>query len=225
MKVAVLSLTRDRLDYTKHCFAKLRENAGIPFDHYILDQGSKDGTQEWLFEHAGDFKHVELLGENVGISRALNILLGAAVDHDYDIYVKFDNDCELVTPGTLKEAAEYVAWAEEEGTDLIVSPHIQGLNEPPPYDDDGEGLGFVGQLGGIFMAIPGWVFQEFRYDEQGNPKWGMDDVQLSQWFRNQGGRLAYLLDYPANHYQTTEGQKQTYPEYWERKKGEMGIAA
>ena len=48
MRVAVLSLTRDRLVYTRHCFAKLHEFAGCEFDHYVLDQGSKDGTDEWL---------------------------------------------------------------------------------------------------------------------------------------------------------------------------------
>lgn len=219
MNVAVLSLTRDRLDYTKHCFQRLRDYAGCKYDHYVFDQGSADGTQRWLMRQ--ELEYVHLAAENVGISKALNLLIGEAGD-GYDVYVKFDNDCELVKPSTLATAALIVHGAP---WDLIVSPRILGLNSPPPIEEEnGNGLGYVGQLGGIFMAIPGWVFKEFRYDEQGNPKWGMDDVQLSQWFRNRGGRLAYMLDYPANHYETTEGQKQTYPDYWARKAGEMGIA-
>ena len=48
MNIAVLSLTRDRLDYTKHCFGRLIELAGCDFDWYITDQGSNDGTVDWL---------------------------------------------------------------------------------------------------------------------------------------------------------------------------------
>jgi len=221
LKVAVLSLTRDRLSYTKHCFAKLHEHAGCDFDHYVLDQGSTDGTQEWLFEHAGDFKHIEMLGANIGISKAMNWLLDCAPG--YDVYVKFDNDCELTKPDTLK----IIAMLVKQEHDFILSPKIMGLKSPPPHEKDdavsGFTAGYVGQIGGIFMAIPGWVFDEFRYDDN-NPTWGMDDVQLSQWFRNRGGKLAYLLDYPANHYLTTVGQEAEMPEYWNRKKQEMGIA-
>jgi GT2 family glycosyltransferase len=46
MNVAVLTLTRDRLPYTQHCFATLKENAGCDYDHIVLDQGSTDGTAE-----------------------------------------------------------------------------------------------------------------------------------------------------------------------------------
>lgn len=220
MRVAVLSLTRDRLDYTKHCFARLRELAGCEYDHYVLDQGSRDGTVGWLVENRSRFARVELVPDNIGISRGMNVLVGAAPG--YDVYVKFDNDCELTVQGTLQVACDL---ARRRGN-LIVSPQIKGLNQPPNVEEefvvDDVRLGRVGQIGGIFMAVPGWVFFEYRYDD-GNPTWGMDDVGLSRWFRDRDGTLAYLLDYPANHYETTETQKITYPAYWERKKREMGL--
>ena len=50
MKFAVLTLTRDRLEYTQHCFETLRQNAGCDYDHYVLDQGSEDGTRVALAE-------------------------------------------------------------------------------------------------------------------------------------------------------------------------------
>ena len=73
MNIAVLSLTRDRLPYTQHCFATLRENAGCEYDHYVLDQGSTDGTGDWLRDHM-DIAPVILM-ENIGINRALNLML------------------------------------------------------------------------------------------------------------------------------------------------------
>lgn len=219
MNVAVFSLCRDRLDFTKHCFQTLRANAGCHFDHYVLDQGSTDGTGEWL-ENQG--VRLTSLTENVGISRGLNTLLDEA-GLGYDVYVKFDNDCELLSRNTLAHACEIVTtWP-----DWIVSPKIEGLNQPPGVEEFVQigpvRLGRVGMIGGIFQAVPGWVFQKgYRHDED-NPTWGMDDVGLGSWFQGQGGKLGYMLGYIANHYQTTEGQKQTYPEYWERKKTEMGI--
>lgn len=209
-----MSLTRDRLDYTIHCFNRLREFAGCDFDHYVLDNGSTDGTQEWLRDEY-PAAWVDLSPSNLGVSRGMNALLDRA--KGYDWYVKFDNDCELATEGTLRDALQSEDW--------ILSPHIQGLNEPPPVTSEtsvnGVRVGVTPMIGGIFMAVPGFVFGGgYRYDEN-NPVWGMDDVQLCHWFKDKGGEVGYMLDHPANHYETTEGQKARYPEYWLRKMNEF----
>lgn len=215
MSVAVLSLTRDRLAYTKHCFGLLHELAGCDFDHYVLDQGSQDGTSDWLrAEYAPTW--VELLPENVGVSRGINTLVDQARKRGYDWYVKFDNDCELLTPNVLADALADEKW--------ILSPHIHGLNEPPPIQREtqvnGMRVGVPPMIGGIFMAVPAWVFERYRHDES-NPVWGMDDVQLCHWFRGNGGDVGYMLDHHANHYETTKGQEQRYPDYFERKYAEF----
>lgn len=220
-----MSVLRDRVEYSQTCFQKLHEDAadsGITFSHYVRDNASQDGTQDWLRANEATYAAVIYGDSNIGISKSMNQLLAAA-GYRYDIYVKFDNDCNLTTPGTLRTACDLV----HEAQDLIVSPQILGLNSPPAVVEEeirlGQRLGYVGQIGGIFMAIPGRVFNEgFRYSE-GNPTWGMDDVELSQWFTNHGGRLAYLLDYPAWHHETTNGQIERFPSYWDRKMKEMGI--
>ena len=215
MRVAVLTLTRDRLDYTKHCFQRLHDLAGCDFDHFVLDNGSQDGTQEWLRNEYVPW-WLDLHQENIGISRGLNALLD--VVDGYDVVVKFDNDCELIVPDTLKVACEVAMTG-----DWIVSPHIQGLNEPPPVQQQAEVLGCrVGippLIGGIFMAAPGSVFNSYRHDEA-NPLWGMDDVNLCGWWKSQGKQIGYLIDYPAFHYETTQGQRERYPDYFRRKDAE-----
>lgn len=220
--IAVLSVTRDRLAYTKHCFGVLKELAGCPYDHYVFDNGSKDGTQEWLHDNAGRFAWTILNDENIGVSRAMNALLEEA--SGYDVYVKFDNDLELTVGGTLKVAAQLV----HDHPKWILSPKIEGLDSPPGtsqiIDLDGNRVGVLGQIGGIFMAVPGWVFNDgYRYDE-GNPVWGMDDVTLGAWFKGKGGSLGYLMDMPANHYKTTRGQwaDEEQTAYYERKEREFG---
>jgi Glycosyl transferase family 2 len=214
VKVAVLTLTRDRLQYTKHCFARLHEFAGCEFDHYVLDQGSADGTWQWLMNCRFAFAHLSLLRENVGISRGVNQLLDRTQAKDYDVIVKFDNDCELTQPDTLRIVSELAL----EG-DALLSPVIAGLNRPPAargqFKIKGETILDIPQIGGVFLAAPAEVFKTFRYDER-NPVWGADDAQFCAWYRVHGGRCGYVARLEANHYETTSGQHSRYPEYFER---------
>jgi len=222
LAIAVLSLTRDRLDYTKHCFRTLREMAGCEFDHYVFDNGSTDGTQDWLrWEYNPE--HLILSPENIGVCRGLNAMLDAAFEiEDYDVIVKFDNDCELTQHKTLAT----VARLTDQGGCLL-SPRILGLRQPPQPTRElrigEETILDVPQIGGIFLASPSWVFQEFRYNEN-NPLYGRDDVDLCWWFREQGGTCGYVKRFEAWHYETTDGQEARYPEYWSRKMAEMEAA-
>ena len=210
MRVAVLSLTRDRLDYTKHCFTRLKELAGVHYDHYVLDQGSTDGTVEWL---KGRVKWIEALPANIGISKGLNRLL--ALTDGYDVIVKFDNDCEPLTRDILRDTAAFVM----DNPDWLISPRIEGLNSTPgttevvDFPEHGRVLR-KGQIGGIFLAVNAGLYERFKYDET-NPVWGMDDVQISQ-----GRNCGYLEHHVANHYLTTAGQHADMPDYWARKKAE-----
>ncbi len=215
LAVAVLSLTRDRLDYTKHCFESLHEHAGIEFDHFVLDQASEDGTQDWL-EHEYDPHTLALSPDNVGVCKGLNVLISEAfLADDYDVIVKFDNDCELTQPGTLRDVCEL---ADEGG--CILSPRILGLRNPPrPFRElciGDEPILDVPQIGGIFMAVPAWFYSEFSYNEQ-NPLYGRDDVDLCAWLRKRGGTCGYVKRLEAWHYETTDGQHDRYPEYFQRR--------
>lgn len=229
MKIAVLTLTRDRLEYTRHCFETLRQNAGCDFDHYVLDQGSTDGTEEWLTQEfqSGQLNGVRYMGENVGIHRGLNWLLDFCIDvpdADYDVVVKFDNDCELLQPHTLKDVADAVYVS-----DTLLSPRIHGLRNPPgtirEFQIGAETILETSIIGGIFLAAPARLYTEleYRFDENG-PIHGEDDATLCAWWRNLGGRVGYVKRLAANHYETTDGQVERYPWYFERRVLEGGRA-
>lgn len=221
MKIAVLTLTRDRLAYTKRAFQQLRKYAGCEFDHYVLDNGSKDGTPKWLereFEK-DNISFLCLQPTNIGIPDGLNVLLDELTT-DYDVVVKIDNDCELQEPDTLRDVAEL--------TDLgscFLSPQIGGLvNTPEPSGEfliDGETILDIPQIGGIFLSVPGWVYGRvgFRYTPNDLPP-GYDDVEICHWFRSHGGRCGYVKDLWAHHMDTTKGQEERYPDYFNRKREE-----
>jgi GT2 family glycosyltransferase len=149
--------------------------------------------------------------ENIGINRGMNRVL-ENLNGDYDVIVKFDNDCELMQPNTLRDVAALALDG-----DCILSPRILGLNNPPAAQGefliDEERIIDIPQIGGIFMAIPAWVFERFRFDES---RLLDDDVELCWWFRGQGGACGYVERLTANHYETTSGQHARYPEYFQR---------
>lgn len=218
MKVAVCTLTRDRLEYTQHCFDRLHDLAGCWFDHYVLDQGSTDGTREWLSrtDHF-DFERVILEPTNVGINVGMNRLVDEALDtDDYDVIVKVDNDCELVVNYTVRD----VALLAREGN-AILSPRVEGLESPPGpqgrFEILDETILDIPQIGGVFMAIPTIAFDTFRYNDA---KLLFDDVDLCWHWRKHGGRCGYVERLHVNHYETTAGQRARYPQYFERKDAE-----
>lgn len=218
-QIAVMTLCRDRLDYTRMCFDTLRQRAGTSFDWFVVDQASTDGTREWLREQ-DDLTVVEL-DENIGICRALNLLMDEAFDPaDYDCIVRFDNDCEVVSHNALRETASFAL-----SHDWIAAPTVLGLLNPPPkLPDRLVGSYLVGEtmtLGGIFMAMPAHLFTRhgFRYDERFPPWTGDEDV--CRWWRERGGHCGYLRDWQVNHYERIVEQRDVLPAYQERKLAEM----
>jgi glycosyltransferase involved in cell wall biosynthesis len=218
MNICVLTLTRDRLAYTQHCFATLRENAGCEFDHFVFDQASTDGTKEWLLADPA-IKWVILSPENVGICAALNQLLERALQIPYDVIVRFDNDCEVTQPGTLRAVCETALAGS-----AIIAPRVLGLRQPPSsigsFQVGDRVVDETAILGGIFMAVPAHLFTAggFRYGET-NPLWAGDE-RICDWYRGRGGRCGYLDGFDVNHYETTDGQLERYPDYFARKREE-----
>ncbi len=216
MLTAVLSLTRDRLPYTQVCFNLLREKAGIDFDHFVLDQGSEDGTQEWLRD-VYDPEVLICLDENIGITEGLNRLLPLTAEHD--LVVKFDNDCELLTPNTVKEIGEMAV-----NGDMILSPHIHGLNHTPPTIQQFNNIALKTMIGGIFMAIPAVFFQHFdrKLPSGHTEKWGLDDNLICEVAHDRNMLIGYVDGYHANHFRSTEGQHEDWPDYFRRRVEEGG---
>lgn len=222
MRVAVMTCLRDRFSYTEHCYPTLVKNAGVEFDWYVVDQGSRDATLIWLHAKRG-VETIEL-EENVGICRGLNMLLDGPLNaEDYDCIVRWDNDCEVLTPDTLRVVAEA---AVEHG--WILAPRVLGLRFPPTEAEPASlGSLTVGEtvtLGGIFMAVPSDLFTDwgYRYDESFPPYTG--DEAICAWWRANGGRCGYVHGLEVNHFERILEQAECFPDYQIRKEREMAVA-
>lgn len=226
-QVAIFTLSYDRLEYTRQLFNNMKDSAGYDYDWFVLDQGSKDGSADWLAkcrDHNG-LEFLELSPENLGITGGSNLLLDAIAKHErigrngYQIIIKVDNDCLFLTEGWLATVVDL--WKRNHR--LYVSPYVEGLVQNPGgahrvgYGHIGDYFVEVTQhIGGIFAAIDARAYKDFRWQDQFLH--GNQDAEASMAFRKQGYMPLYLPLHRVQHCDGTEGQHEKFPEYFERRK-------
>lgn len=218
-RVAIYTVTYDRLDYTKRMWESLKKSTKYPFTWCVFDNGSTDGTVDWVPKQT---KFWSGAGSNKGISYASNHLLDLIQDKiKPQIIIKVDNDCEFRTMGWLEDIVDL--WKRNHF--LYMSPYPEGLVHNPGGGPR-VGHSYIGpffvevaqHIGGLCAAIDASAYNEFRFQDKflhGNQDW-----EASQAFRKMGYMPMYIPMHRVMHMDTTEGQHEKYPEYFERRKTE-----
>lgn len=217
-KVAIMTKTYERLDYTKRMWESLNASTSYPFDWFVYDQGSNDGTQDWLKEI--EPRYVYLDERNVGITKADNHLLDRIFElGDYQIIIHVDNDCEFMTWGWLETLVDL--WKRNHK--LYVSPYPEGLVYNPGgaprigYSNIGPyPIEVTQHIGGFCAFCDASAYRDFRWTDQF--KHGNQDSEASLEFRKRDFMPCYLPLHRVMHMDTTLGQQVKYPEYFERRK-------
>lgn len=219
MKIAVFTLTRDRLFYTQHCFKVLREKAGYDFDHYIVDNGSTDGTQSWLLDNRKQWKGLKIYSTNRGLcagnNTALDMIRKSGIK--YDLIIKFDNDCEIISDNIL---AEIVVLYEQTTRSMLLSPRVTGINRQPnrSYIERAftRPIGVTNHIGGLFACCNADLYLQYTYPDN-LPLASGDDSAFAYWVYQQTLIVGYIEDLVVNHFEGSQGQNLRYPQYFERK--------
>ena len=122
MKIALFTLTKNRFSYTKRTFQSLAKKTHIPYDHFVIDQGSKDKTVKWLNEFHNQLGKVYVypLAMNIGINRGVNFAIDKIGDKA-DVVIKIDNDVKIETDGWLEKCLRVLK------PKLLLSPYVKGL--------------------------------------------------------------------------------------------------
>jgi Predicted glycosyltransferases len=223
MKLAVYTLTRDRLADTKKAFAGLREMAGVEFDHFVLDNGSTDGTSEWLAKEKGKIYSIHYSYDNKGQCIASNILLDEIKDHGskYDFILRYDNDIIPQSPSFVKSLIEA---SKALGPNSVVSPTIEGLLNPPEaFGEKKVGaftFGFVEILGGACRLMPAATLKDFRFTEHGNLSLG-EAAKFADHCQRNNFPMAYVKGIKVLH--DTAAHVKDNAEYFQRRKIEEYI--
>jgi len=213
--VAIFTITYDRLDFTKRMVKSLNKSTACKFDWFVWDNGSKDGTQEWLKKQKTKYLH--LSDKNVGITIASNKLLDAIGD-DYQFIIKADNDCLFETFGWLEDMIDM--WRRNHM--LYMSPYVEGLVHNPGGAPR-VGYSYIGphfvevtyHIGGILAGIDARAYKNWRWQDQFLH--GNQDREASVTFTKKGYMPLYYPEHRVSHMDTTTGQQKKYPEYFKRR--------
>lgn len=223
-KVAIFTLTKDRLEYTMKMQQSMKEGSQYPFDWYVFDNGSTDNTPDWLTnrQQNGECKIVELSKENRGITYASNACVDAILlSHEYQIVGKVDNDCLFLTKGWLETMVDL--WRRNHK--LYMAPYPEGLVDHPGgswrvgHSTIGEEFVEVAaHLPGLCAFIDSSAFYNFRWRDDFYH--GQQDVEATTNFKSRAFMPCVIPRHRIQHMDTTVGQKLKFPEYFEKRKQE-----
>jgi GT2 family glycosyltransferase len=115
-RLNVAILTHNALEYTQRCLASLAEHTRQPHSIYILDNGSTDGSVEWLRAQEAANLKVTFSRNNLGVPAGRNLLiyeiLPAGAEDEFMVFL--DNDVE-VRPGWCEGFLDLFARRPEMG--------------------------------------------------------------------------------------------------------------
>lgn len=99
-RVRIAILTHNALEFSEACLYSLLAHSREPCEIIVLDNGSEDGTREWLAARCLPNLHVMLSPVNLGVPKGRNRLLAMTLPatQPEDLIVFMDNDVEVL-PG------------------------------------------------------------------------------------------------------------------------------
>lgn len=221
-KIAVFSLTYDRKELTRKCFSSMYKTAGYPFDHFVVDNGSEDGTKDYLLKLKNPNGKLALIlnDDNKGISIASNQALDLIKEQGpYDIIMKVDNDCLFKQENWL--IAMIGVW--KVFPSLALSLYVEGLKDNPGgagridyMTINNELIGMTKHLGGICHFVDAGAYKHFRWDED-DFLHGVQDMVMSQNLGLNGYYMGYMESWYCEHCLGTEEQHKKYKKYFDRR--------
>lgn len=130
--VSIVILTFNRLDCTKACVESIRRNTREPHEIIFVDNGSKDGTVQWLKQFAKGDNRYSLIENrrNHGFARGCN----QGIEASRGEYILLLNNDVVVTPGWLSGLVEGITAAPDIG---IVGPMTNEISGPQRVPDPG----------------------------------------------------------------------------------------
>lgn len=193
MKILVYTITYNRFELTKQFLGSLKAHTKVEYDHIIFDNGSTDETVKWLKENG--YKVIEF-GENLGITEAQNRGL-RPIYKNYDIIIKFDNDCEVISDSILENIIMFYGHSLTDN--YILSPKDLALD--PCYAPrilstelfNGYNLDITTHNGGMFRVVPKRAMESIIDADI------RKDVAEGQYWRKNGFKVGYFNNLEVIH--------------------------
>jgi GT2 family glycosyltransferase/SAM-dependent methyltransferase len=184
-------VTFNRLEFTKQAIAALFQHTCFPHVITVVDNGSTDGTPEYLqtLLKQGFITNLILLPTNVGIAKASNLAWSQEPEAEY--YLKLDNDIVIQKPGWLSRMVEVIDRIPELGAiaynferESYPVREIRGFSVRPK----------IGNLNGACTLIPKRTHQTLGFWCEDYGLYGEEDADYGLRIHLHGLQNAYMED-------------------------------
>ncbi len=195
MRAHIGIVTWNRLELTRLCLTSLLAHTPPGYGLTVVDNGSTDGTPQYLTALAEAHPHMRLrlLKRNMGVAVASNLAWDDASTADY--FVKLDNDVEIRDPRWLERLTGMLAADGRLGmAGYRLCPWHEG--EPLRLADDTPALSVV-CCNGACTCIPRAVHEKLGFWNEGYGRYGYEDLEYGWRARQAGYLLAYALQEDA----------------------------
>ena len=210
--VAAVVVTYNRLADLQRCIDSLRGQSYSLRDIVVFDNGSTDGTGEWLAQQTD--VHSLSSKVNLGGAGGFHFALKYAYERAYNWFWLMDDDCSP-EPGCLemllnidhKETYAGLAPAVYEDnkvpashrSNLTYSPNLAALQEPLTYDSGDNSVSAIDYASFVGLLLP-----YSSVSAVGLPRSDFfihnDDVEYSLRLKRQVGKIALLHTARIDHY-------------------------
>lgn len=181
--------TFNRLEYTKRTIHSLKKNTQTPHQLIVVDNGSTDGTREFLIglHKGGLIDHLVLFDRNMGVSCAANV--GFATFGEMPLYMKLDNDMEITRRDWLRPILSI--WHQNQEVSIL-GPKLPDSRHPfetVTLPNGSRLLRALSNLSGAALIISKDVFDKVGYFCEDYGLYGEEDADYSHRCKMAG----YLL--------------------------------
>lgn len=188
-------VTYNRLAFTRQVIDHLLAHTDHPHMLSVVDNGSVDGTPEYLsaLKSRGAIKNLVLLGSNAGVARASNIAWLLEPGAAY--YLKLDNDMLMKKKGWL---SDMVRVAERIGRIGVLAYNVEPKSFPRVVQ---QGVTFRvktdGNVGGACVLIPRSTCLKLGFWSEEYGLYGEEDADYGARVSRGGLWNAYMDDEEA----------------------------
>ncbi len=185
-------VTFNRLDFTKQAIASIIKHTTHPHIITIVDNGSTDGTQEYLRElqEIKIVKNVVLLENNIGVAKASNLAWKQEPEADY--YLKYDNDIVIEKNNWLSNLVSVIDAVPSIG---VIGYNFEQNSYPIRYFGNYQvRIKEKGNIGGACFLIPKRTHRILGYWCEDYGLYGFEDCDYSFRVSLSGLLNAYMED-------------------------------
>jgi glycosyltransferase involved in cell wall biosynthesis len=214
MKLLIVVITHNRLEYTKRTLKSIEETIQVPHEIVVVDNASTDGTQAWLLDNWSRYlfnpdNRYPGAACNMGWSFGLDLM------PDATHLMRCDNDMEFKKGWDLK-AEEYFRKIDRLGQ--LGLDFDGGENKVPEFYN---GMGLVewpGCVGGPCIIRREIWDAGHRYDEtpwEGSRSKIQEDSRFSRKLKDDGWLVGHM-DERLSWTFADESNWKDYPEYYKK---------